>query len=208
MLVRRTLDRIARRFPGGTAGNRNLTALLGAVLLVGILGELATLVLGLRQTLPVHIALGCRADPDRGAEARVDRVADDPLLHARLRVPGRGAAPAFPAGDRTAGRRFDDRIARERRRARRRGPAGYFFRAVHSASFAIFLLVVGIHVVAHLPKLRRFALADWASGRRANGHQIRRGLVAFVLVSAGAVSIAALQTAGPWVAAIHQEIAG
>jgi hypothetical protein len=28
------------------------------VLIVGILGELATLVLGLRQTLPAHIALG------------------------------------------------------------------------------------------------------------------------------------------------------
>jgi hypothetical protein len=50
--VSRFLDRLARHFPGGAAGNRNLTAVLGALLLAGILGELATLVLGLRQTLP------------------------------------------------------------------------------------------------------------------------------------------------------------
>ena len=159
MLVRRTLDRIAQRFPGGTAGNRNLTALLGAVLLVGILGELATLVLGLRQhpARPYHAR--CRADPDRGDEARVDRVANDPLLHARLRVPGRGPAPAFPA-------RRSHRSSPVRRShcsgssvgLVAAGQQAHFFRAVHSASFALFLLVVGIHVVAHLPKLRRFAL--------------------------------------------------
>ncbi len=62
-LVRRTLDRLAVRFAGGTAGNRNLTAFLGALLLAGILGEPATLVLGLHRTLPVHILLGVALIP-------------------------------------------------------------------------------------------------------------------------------------------------
>ena len=42
--VRATLDRIAHRLPGGPRGNRHLTALLGALLLLGILAELGTLV--------------------------------------------------------------------------------------------------------------------------------------------------------------------
>ena len=62
-LVRPVLDRVASRFPGGTAGNRNLTAFLGALLLVGILGEFATLVLGLQSTLPAHILLGVALIP-------------------------------------------------------------------------------------------------------------------------------------------------
>jgi hypothetical protein len=208
MLVRRTLDRIAQRFPGGIAGNRNLTALLGAVLLVGILGELATLVLGLRQTLPVHIALGVALIPIVALKLastgwrmiRYYTRASEYRAEGPPRAFLRAIAPLV-AGSTIAllGSGVGLVVA---------GPQAHFFRAVHSASFALFLIVVGIHVVAHLPKLRRFALADWASGRRANGHQIRRGLVAFVLVSASSVAIAALQTAGPWVAAIHQGIGG
>jgi hypothetical protein len=39
------------------------TAFLGALLLVGILGEFATLVLGLQRTLPAHILLGVALIP-------------------------------------------------------------------------------------------------------------------------------------------------
>ena len=208
MLVRSSLDRIAGRFPGGAAGNRNLTALLGAVVLVGILGELATLVLGLHQTLPAHIALGVALIPIVALKLastgwRMIRY----YTHAseyRAEGPPRSflrAIAPLVAGSTIAmlGSGVGLLVA---------GPQAHFFRAVHSASFALFLLVVGAHAVAHLPKLRRFALADWASGRRAHGHQLRRGLVAFALVSAGAFAIAALQTAGPWVAAIHRGIGG
>ena len=61
-LVRRLLDRLAPRFPGGTAGNRNLTALLGALLLVGILGEFARSYSGSKDT-PAHILLGVALIP-------------------------------------------------------------------------------------------------------------------------------------------------
>lgn len=62
-VVRAGLDSLARRFPGGPRGNRQLTALLGALLLAGILAELATLFLGLQRTLPWHIALGVALVP-------------------------------------------------------------------------------------------------------------------------------------------------
>ena len=59
----RVLDRLAARLPGGPSGNRRLTALLGAVLLVGTLAELGTLMLGLQRTLPLHIAIGVALIP-------------------------------------------------------------------------------------------------------------------------------------------------
>ena len=69
------------------------------------------------------------------------------------------------------------------------GPHTQFLRSVHSASFALFLLVVGVHSAAHLAKLRRFAFADWARGRRTRGHVLRRGVVGFALVAGGAVAL-------------------
>ncbi len=88
------------------------------------------------------------------------------------------------------------------------GPHAQFFRAVHSASFALFLFVVGAHALAHLPKLRRFAFADWVSGRRAQGHLVRRGAVAFAVVAGGAFAFAALQSSGSWLTAIQQGVGG
>jgi hypothetical protein len=53
--MRVLFDRLGSRFPGGPGGNRRLTALLGAVLAAGVSIELATLALGLQQTLLVHV---------------------------------------------------------------------------------------------------------------------------------------------------------
>ncbi len=204
----RRLDRLARHFPGGVAGNRNLTAVLGALLLVGILAELATLLLGLHRTLPAHIAIGVALIPivalklasvgwrmiryySRASEYRAEGP-PRPFL--------RGIAPLV-AGSTIAllGSGVGLIVA---------GPQAHFFRAVHSASFLLFVLVVGIHALAYLPKLRRFALADWMTGRHASGHRLRRGLVAFAIISAGAVAIATLETAGPWAAGIRHGIGG
>ena len=86
-------------------------------------------------------------------------------------------------------------------------PNSHLFRAIHSASFALFLLLVGAHALAHLPKLRRFAFADWIRGR-AQGHALRRGVVAFAVVSGGAFAVAALQTLGPWSTLMHHHFGG
>jgi uncharacterized membrane protein len=87
------------------------------------------------------------------------------------------------------------------------GPHSHLFRTVHSASFVLFLLLAGAHALAHLPKLRRFAFADWMRVR-AQGHALRRGVVAFALVGGGAFAIAALQTLGPWTTLLHRHFGG
>ena len=202
-ILRRVLERLAAHFPGGPDGNRRLTALLGALLLAGIVAELATLALGLRQTLPVHIAVGVALIP-----IVVLKLASTGwrMIRYYTRAPAyraegpprpflRGIAPLV-VGSTLAllGSGVGLVIA---------GPQTNFFRAVHSASFTLFLLVVGAHAVAHLPKLRRFAFADWATGRRAKGHALRRGLVVFGLVMGGSFAIAAVETAGPWLSFRH-----
>jgi hypothetical protein len=206
-LVRRPLDRLAAHFPGGTTGNRNLTAFLGAILLAGILGELATLLLGLRQTLPVHVFLGVALIPIVALKLgstgwRMIRYYTGDPDYRREGPPRpflRAIAPLL-AGSTIAlfGSGVGVIVA---------GPNSHLFRAAHSASFALFLLVVGAHALAHLPRLRRFAFADWMRGR-AEGHVLRRGVVAFVLVGGGALALAALQTLGPWSNLMHQHLGG
>jgi hypothetical protein len=202
-ILRHRLDRLASRFPGGPAGNRNLTAALGALLLVGILGELATLVLGLRQTLPVHIVLGIALIPLVALKLastgwRMIRYYTSSAEYRRDGPPQpflRGIAPIVVGSTVSLlGSGLGLVVF---------GPQAHLFRALHSASFAVFLLVVGAHAVAHLPKLRRFAFADWLSGRRTQGHALRRGVVAFAVVSGTAFAVASLQTAGLWIAAMR-----
>jgi hypothetical protein len=205
--VRHALDRVAARLPGGTTGNRNLTAFLGALLLVGILGELATLVLGLQRTLPVHILLGIALIPVVALKLgstgwRMIRYYTNAPAYRREGPPRaflRGIAPLV-AGSTVA--LFGSGVGLVLA-----GPHSQLFRSVHSASFALFLLVVGAHAFAHLPKLRRFAFADWMRGRT-QGHALRRAVVAFAVVSGGAFAVAALQAIGPWTTLMHQHFGG
>ena len=208
MSVRRALDRLARRFPGGPQGNRNLTALLGALLLAGVLVELGTLLLGVRQTMPVHIAVGVALIPLVAVKLGSTgwRMIRYYTRNPAYRADGpprpflRGIAPLV-VGSTVAllGSGVGLVFA---------GPHARYFNAVHSASFAIFLVVVGTHALAHLPKLRRFAFADWASGRRTQGHALRRGLVAFALVAGGSFAVAAVETASPWLTAFGHGLGG
>jgi len=198
MYVRRLLDRLAGHFPGGPRGNRHLTALLGAVLLAGILVELGTLFLGLRQTLTVHIAVGVALIPIVALKLgstgwRMIRYYTHAPAYRREGPPRpflRGIAPLV-VGSTVALLASGVGLVVA-------GPGAHFFRALHSASFAIFLFVVGAHVVAHLPKLRRLATADWVAGRRVQGHALRRATVGFALVAGGAFAIAIAQSVGPW----------
>jgi hypothetical protein len=207
-LTRRTLDRIAVRLPGGPGGNRHLTALLGALLLVGTLAELGTLMLGLQRTLPLHIAIGVALIPVVALKLastgwRMLRYYTHAAAYRREGPPRpflRAIAPlVVGATVALLGSGVGLILA---------GPHAQFFRAVHGASFAVFLALVGVHALAHLPKLRRFALADWVTGRRTPGHLLRRATVTFAVVAGGALAVAALQSAGPWVTAIQHGIGG
>jgi hypothetical protein len=206
--VHTLLERFARRFPGGPEGNRRLTALLGAALLVGILVELGTLVLGLQATLPVHIFVGVMLIPvvllKLGSTGwRMLRYYTHAPAYRREGPPRpflRGLAPVV-VGSTLAllGSGVGLVVA---------GPHASFFNRVHGASFALFLIAVGVHGLAHLPKLRRFAFADWAAGRRPQGHFVRRTAVAFSVVAGGGVAVAALHDAGPWLHAMQHGLGG
>lgn len=182
--------------------------MLGAVLLAGIVVELATVLLGLQQTLTIHIPVGVALIPlvllklaSTGwrmlryythAPAYRAEGPPRPLLRgiAPLVVGSTLALLASGVGLVVA------------------GPQAHFFRTLHSASFALFLLVVGAHALAHLPKLSRYALADWARVGRARGHALGRSLVGFALVSGGSLAVAATQTARPWLQAIRHGVGG
>ncbi len=66
--------------------------------------------------------------------------------------------------------------------------------------------VVSAHALAHLSKLRRFAFADWARGRRARGHILRRTLVGFALITGASLAVAAVEATGPWIQAINNSV--
>jgi hypothetical protein len=204
----RPLDRVARRLPGGPEGNRRLTTLLGAVLLAGIIAELGTLLLGLRQTLPVHIAVGVALIPLvllklTSTGWRMVRYYTHDAAYREEGPPRpllRGIAPLVVGSTLALLASGVGLVVA--------GPGSHFFRAFHSASFSVFLLVVGTHALAHLPKLRRFALADLIGGSRVGGHALRRTAVAFAVVSGGSLALVAAESAGPWLHAIQHHVGG
>ena len=198
--VGHSLDRIGQRLPGGPEGNRRLTALTGALLALGILAEIATLRLGLQRTLPWHVLIGIGLIPlvllklcstgwrmiryyTRNPGYRAEgpprtflRLLAPVLVGATLAVLASGVGlVAFPTV--------------------------HFFRALHGASFAVFLLTVTAHGFAHLSKLRRFALADWLAPR--HGHALRQGAIAFALVGGLSVGIAVVAGLGPLLPLLH-----
>jgi hypothetical protein len=207
-LARRVLDRIAVRLPGGPDGNRRLTAVLGALLLVGTTAELGTLMLGLQRTLSLHIAIGVALIPVVALKLastgwRMLRYYTHAATYRREGPPRpflRAIAPLV-VGSTVAllGSGVGLILV---------GPKAQYFRSVHGASFALFLILVGVHAVAHLPKIRRFALADWITGRPMDGQLVRRSAVTFAVITGGALAVAALQSAGPWVTAMQHGVGG
>lgn len=205
--MRTALDKLAARLPGGPPGNRHLTAVLGAVLLVGILAEIATLMLGLQRTLPWHIALGLGLIPvvllklASTGWRMIRYYTGNPAYRAEgpPRPFLRGIAPIVVGATLALFGSGVGLIV---------APSVQIFRQLHGMSFALFLILVGVHALAHLPKVRHYAFADWISGRRAQGHVLRRAAVSFAVVAGGAVVMVALQHTGAWIAALHHGFSG
>ena len=87
------------------------------------------------------------------------------------------------------------------------GPRGGIVLGLHKASFAVWLVATGIHVLAHLGRMRRIAPRDWRPERpRLHGVSARRGLLAGSIVAGTILAIATIQYAQPWlhwIAAFH-----
>jgi hypothetical protein len=195
------LDRLAAHLPGGPRGNRTLTATLGALLLVGILAELVTLRLGLQRTLSWHVGIGLALIPLVVAKLastgwRMIRYYTRDAVYRREGPPRpllRGIAPAVVGATLAL---LGSGVALV---VAGRSP---FVNRIHGMSFALFLIVVGLHTAAHLPVVRRFGFAD-VLGASGQGRWIRLSVVGFALVAGGAVAFAAAQSSGTWALGLH-----
>jgi hypothetical protein len=191
-----------RRRSGGPDGNERLTAAAAAVLFLLLAAEGVTIVL-LRPLFSAHVFIGMllippvalklgstgwrfmryyRSDPEY-------RRKGPPLLPLRL------LAPLVVAS--TVGV-FATGVA-----LLVVGPAGGIVLGLHKASFAVWLVATGIHVLAYLRRIPALAAADWRPGRAATGgvggSLSRRLLLAGTLVAGAILAIATVRYAQPWV---------
>ena len=72
---------------------------------------------------------------------------------------------------------------------------------LHKASFVVWLVATGIHVLAYLGRVPRLASADWRreEARVVRGSVLRRTIVAATLVAGVVLALTTLQYAHPWV---------
>lgn len=85
-----------------------------------------------------------------------------------------------------------------------RGPGRGLVLGLHKASFVVWLVATGIHVLAYLRRTPRLAAADWRE--RTSGSLVRRLLVAGAVVAGAILAIATVPYLHPWthwVAAFH-----
>lgn len=82
------------------------------------------------------------------------------------------------------------------------GPAGGLVLGLHKASFVIWLVATGIHVLTYLRRVPSLALADWRRPRpraaAVGGSFGRRLLLAGTLVAGLILALATLRYAQPW----------
>jgi hypothetical protein len=84
------------------------------------------------------------------------------------------------------------------------GPAGGVLVGLHKASFVVWLVVTGIHVLAHVRSIPKLAAADWRPRpvqreRHVSGTAWRRLLLAGSIVVGAILAIATVRYAQPWV---------
>jgi hypothetical protein len=80
-----------------------------------------------------------------------------------------------------------------------RGPGRGMILGLHKASFVVWLVATGIHVLVYLPRVPRLAAADWRWRRtRPAGGFVRRTLVAGALVAGVVLAVATLGYTHPW----------
>ena len=182
-------------------GNERLTAATGLVLLVLSAAEVATLLLGLRQTLSWHVAIGLMLLPPialklcstgwrflryytrneeyrlRGAPQILMRLLAPLLVFFTVVLFGSGVAMGFLHGQ-----------------------ALQVARNLHGPAAAGWLIVIGAHVLVYIPRALRETAADVTPGtrRKARGAVLRVWALAAAIVAGLVVAVATIPVQHPW----------
>jgi hypothetical protein len=187
-----------RLLRGGSEGNARLTAMAGLVLLVLLAVEGVT-ILSIHQLLSVHVFVGLLLIPPVALKLGVTgyrflryytRAAEyvrkgPPLLVMRMLVaPGLIAATLVVFGTGVALLAV--------------GPGGGIVLGLHKASFFVWLVAFGVHVLVYALRVPGLVAADWGRGPRTAGATLRFGIVALALLVGLTVALAVLPSAGPW----------
>jgi hypothetical protein len=185
-------------FVGGSEGNARLTAATGVVLLVLLAAEGLTLVLGVGSLLLPHIFIGLLLIPPILLKvgstswrmvAYYRRVAEyvrkgPPNILLRILV-----APVLVAATVVL---FVTGIA-----AALVGHGGTLL-GLHKASFIVWGIAFGVHVLGHLTELPRLLGMDWWRADRLGGRRLRQYVLAFALVAGLVVAVMAWPLAQHW----------
>jgi hypothetical protein len=183
---------------GGVEGNERLTAATGVVLVVLLAVEGVTIVF-LRPLLSVHVFVGMMLVPPVALKLAAtgwrfarfyarspDYVRKGPP-HPLLRL---AVAPTVVLSTLLL---FGSGIA-----LLVMGPAGGIVLGLHKASFVIWFVATGAHLLAHVLKLPRIASADWRPGTRLPAARLRAGLLAATVAGGVALAAATVSLAHPW----------
>lgn len=192
------MSRVRNLFVGGSDGNARLTAAVGVVLLVLLAAEGLTLLGGVGSLLLPHIFIGLLLIPPillkvgstgwrmvayyRRAEEYVRKGPPSVLL--RILV-----APVLVASTVVL---FASGIA-----ATLVGHGGLLL-GIHKASFVVWGIAFGLHVLAHVLKLPPLVAADWWRADRLGGRRLRQYALALVLVAGLVVAVMAWPLTHHW----------
>ena len=192
--------RRTRRATGGPEGNERLTAATAAVLFLLLAAEGVT-ILFIRPLLSTHVFIGMLLIPPVALKTastgwrflryytgdRAYRVKGPPILPLRLLAPLVVASTValFASG-----------IA-----LLVVGPGRGVVLGLHKASFAVWLVATGLHVLAYVWRIPALAASDWRrrDPERVGGSFLRRTLVAGALVAGVILALATFRYAQPWV---------
>jgi hypothetical protein len=188
---------------GGVTGNRRLTNSTSAVLFVLIAVEGVT-ILALRPTLPLHIFVGVALVPPvllkvatttyrlvryyRGSPPYVRRGPPPILLRALGPLVVFATAVLLATG-----------VA-----LLVIGPGDGIVRNLHTWSSIAFLVVMGVHVLAHAREVPAEAAADWRPATRLPGAAARRRILVASLIAGLALGAVAIAYDGSWVHRSHR----
>jgi hypothetical protein len=185
---------------GGSEGNERLTSTIGLALLALFAVEAAT-TLSLSTYLNVHIFLGLLLLPAvslklastgwrairyySGSEPY--RLLGPPVLAMRLLAPVLVAATLVLFGSGVAFLVTDDR--------------GGLLLTIHAVSFAIWGVLMIVHVLVYLRRALRHGLADWrGASRSADGATLRRSLLAGAIAAGVILALVTYPVQTAWLA--------